>query len=146
MGCCDEETALVPKSGMRRSDFAPPDVSRRSILQGVGAVAGVLGAANPAAAQTAPLKKVTISFCSQFLCAPPYEVARGFGYFGLFTLPLTFLLPPAAGALRDAAGNYTAVMLAIIIGCGVVGVLFVAIAGIEGRRLRTMSREAAALG
>ena len=81
MGCCDEETALVPKSGMRRSDFAPPDVSRRSILQGVGAVAGVLGAANPAAAQTAPLKKVTISFCSQFLCAPPYEVARGFGYF-----------------------------------------------------------------
>jgi NitT/TauT family transport system substrate-binding protein len=81
MGCCDEETALVPKSGMRRSDFAPPDVSRRSILQGVGAVAGVLGLAGPAAAQTAPLKKITISFCSQFLCAPPYEVARGFGYF-----------------------------------------------------------------
>jgi len=74
------------------------------------------------------------------------SIARGFGYFGLFTLPLTFLLPPAAGALRDAAGNYTAVMLAIIIGCGLVGVLFVAIAGIEGRRMRTMSREAAALG
>src|SRR5262245_1716048 len=81
MGCCDEETALVPKSGMRRADFAPPDVSRRALLQGVGAAAGVLGAAGPALAQGAPLKKVTISFCSQFLCAPPYEVARAFGYF-----------------------------------------------------------------
>jgi NitT/TauT family transport system substrate-binding protein len=81
MGCCDEETALVPKSGMRRSDFQPPDVSRRSVLQGVGAAAGVLGAAGPAVAQGASLKKVTISFCSQFLCAPPYEVARAFGYF-----------------------------------------------------------------
>ena len=81
MGCCDEETALVPKSGMKRSDFAPPDVSRRSVLQGVGAAAGVLGAAAPALAQGAPLKKITISFCSQFLCAPPYEVARAFGYF-----------------------------------------------------------------
>ena len=81
MGCCDEELALVPKSGMRRSDFAQPDVSRRSILQGVGAVAGVLGSAGPAATQSPPLKKITISFCSQFLCAPPYEVARAFGYF-----------------------------------------------------------------
>jgi NitT/TauT family transport system substrate-binding protein len=81
MGCCDEESALVPVSGMTRADFAPPDVSRRSVLQGVGAVAGVLGSAAPAMAQTAPLKKVTISFCSQFLCAPPYEVARAFGYF-----------------------------------------------------------------
>ncbi len=81
MGCCDEETALVPKSGMKRSDFAPPDVSRRSVLQGVGAAAGVIGATGPALAQGAPLKKITISFCSQFLCAPPYEVARAFGHF-----------------------------------------------------------------
>jgi len=81
MGCCDEESALVPKSGMTRADFAQPDLSRRSVLQGVGAVAGVLGSAAPALAQRAPLKKVTISFCSQFLCAPPYEVARAFGYF-----------------------------------------------------------------
>ena len=81
MGCCDEDTALVPKSGMKRSDFAQPDVSRRSVLQGVGAAAGVVGAVGPGRAQSSPLKKVTISFCSQFLCAPPYEVARGFGYF-----------------------------------------------------------------
>jgi NitT/TauT family transport system substrate-binding protein len=80
MGCCDEETALVPKSGMRRADLVSPDLSRRSVLQGVGAVAGVLSAAKPTLAQ-APLKKVTISFCSQFLCAPPYEVARAFGHF-----------------------------------------------------------------
>jgi NitT/TauT family transport system substrate-binding protein len=51
------------------------------VLQGVGAAAGVLGAAGPAMSQSAPLKKVTISFCSQFLCAPPYEVARAFGHF-----------------------------------------------------------------
>lgn len=81
MGCCDEETAYVPRSGIKSSDLAPPDVSRRSVLQGAGAVAGILGAAAPALAQRQPLKKITISFCSQFLCAPPYEVARVFGYF-----------------------------------------------------------------
>jgi NitT/TauT family transport system substrate-binding protein len=80
MGCCDEESAYVPRSGIKSSELAPPDVSRRSILQGVGAIAGALGVATPAVAQ-APRKKVTISFCSQFLCAPPYEVARVFGYF-----------------------------------------------------------------
>ena len=79
MGCCDEQTALVPQSGKRSSDFAVPDVSRRKLVQGVGAVAGVLGIAAPAVAQS--LKKITISFCSQFLCAPPYVVARTFGYF-----------------------------------------------------------------
>src|SRR5262249_23982885 len=45
-----------------------------------GALAGVLGVAAPAVSQT-PLKKVTFSFCSQFLCAPPYVVARAFGHF-----------------------------------------------------------------
>ena len=80
MGCCDENSATVPRSGMTSADFAPPDVSRRSMLKGVTALAGVLSAAAPAVAQ-APLKKVTISFCSQFLCAPPYEVARAFGHF-----------------------------------------------------------------
>jgi NitT/TauT family transport system substrate-binding protein len=79
VGCCDEQTALVPQSGKRSSDFAAPDVSRRKMVQGVGAAAGVLGVAAPAIAQS--LKKVTISFCSQFLCAPPYVVARTFGYF-----------------------------------------------------------------
>jgi NitT/TauT family transport system substrate-binding protein len=80
MGCCDEESALVPRSGVSSTDFAAPDVTRRSVLKGATAFAGVLGAAAPAASQ-APTKKVTISFCSQFLCAPPYEVARAFGHF-----------------------------------------------------------------
>src|SRR5215813_14265068 len=79
MGCCVEETALVPKSGLTRADFATPDVSRRSLIKGVTALAGALSATAPAVGQ--PLKKITISFCSQFLCAPPYEVARAFGYF-----------------------------------------------------------------
>jgi NitT/TauT family transport system substrate-binding protein len=80
MGCCDENTAFVPQSGLTSADFTPPDVSRRAVLKGATAFAGVLSAAAPAVSQT-PLKKVTFSFCSQFLCAPPYEVARAFGHF-----------------------------------------------------------------
>lgn len=80
MSCCDENTAFVPQSGLTRADLTPPDVSRRAMLKGATALAGVLGAAAPAVSQT-PLKKVTFSFCSQFLCAPPYEVARAFGHF-----------------------------------------------------------------
>lgn len=80
MGCCDENTAFVPRSGLTRADSTPPDVSRRSVLKGATAFAGVLSAATPGLSQT-PLKKVTFSFCSQFLCAPPYEVARAFGHF-----------------------------------------------------------------
>src|SRR5262245_26311396 len=79
MSCCDENSCYVPRSGISSADFAPPDVSRRAVLKGATALAGALGAAAPAVAQ--PLKKITISFCSQFLCAPPYEVAREFGHF-----------------------------------------------------------------
>src|ERR1700741_1330148 len=79
MGCCDEINTYVPRDGITSADLAPPDVSRRSVLKGATAFAGVLSAVPPAAPQ--PLKKVTISFCSQFLCAPPYEVARAFGHF-----------------------------------------------------------------
>ena len=80
MGCCDENTAFISRSGVSSADFPAPDVSRRTMLKGATALAGVLSTAAPVVAQT-PLKKVTISFCSQFLCAPPYEVARAFGHF-----------------------------------------------------------------
>ena len=80
MGCCDKNSALVPRSGITSSELTPPDVSRRSMLKGATAFAGVLSASAPALAQ-GQLKKVTLSFCSQFLCAPPYEVARAFGHF-----------------------------------------------------------------
>ncbi len=79
MGCCDETTTFAPRSGISSKDLAPPDVSRRSVIKGASAFAGALGIAAPAVAQSN--KKVTISFCSQFLCAPPYEVARAFGHF-----------------------------------------------------------------
>lgn len=62
------------------------------------------------------------------------SLPRVLGYFGLFTLPLTFLLPPAAGALRDAAGNYDAMMLAMIGCCGFVAVAFFAVAQAGARR------------
>jgi len=79
MGCCDETTTFAPRSGISSKDLAPPDVSRRSVIKGASALASALGIAAPAVAQSN--KKVTISFCSQFLCAPPYEVARAFGHF-----------------------------------------------------------------
>jgi hypothetical protein len=53
---------------------------------------------------------------------------RVLGYLGLLTLPLTFLLPPAAGALRDAAGDYDAMMLAMIGCCGFVALAFFVVA------------------
>lgn len=49
---------------------------------------------------------------------------RTIAMFGLFTLPITFCLPPAAGWLRDATGNYMSVMTIIILCCGGVAALF----------------------
>lgn len=80
MGCCDEDHAAPIRPGLTSADLAPPDVSRRSILKGIGAVAGALSAAGPAGAQTAPLKKLKLAFCSQILCIVPYEVARAHGH------------------------------------------------------------------
>jgi len=62
------------------------------------------------------------------------SLPRVLGYFGLFTLPLTFLLPPAAGALRDAAGNYDAMVLAMVGCCGFVALAFFAVAHVGARR------------
>lgn len=50
------------------------------------------------------------------------------GLFGLVTLPLTFLLPPLAGVLRDAVGGYAPVVAIIIGGCAVMTLVFFAMA------------------
>jgi len=52
------------------------------------------------------------------------NLPRALGLFGLFTLPLTFCLPPLAGVLRDVSGSYGAVAMSIIAGCVAVGALF----------------------
>jgi MFS family permease len=62
-----------------------------------------------------------------------HALGRTLGLFGVFTLPLTFLLPPGAGLLRDIAGNYSPVMLVIIAGCGMVAALFLALGRLERR-------------
>ncbi|MEC3948194.1 MFS transporter [Sphingobium sp. HWE2-09] len=50
------------------------------------------------------------------------SLPRVVGLFGLFTLPLTFCLPPLAGVLRDSAGGYGPVV-AIIVGGTALAVL-----------------------
>jgi NitT/TauT family transport system substrate-binding protein len=80
MGCCDDNPAFRSIAGKTSAELAPPDLSRRSVLKGVAALAGVVTAAGPAGAQT-NLKKITISFCSQILCAPPYVVGVSNGHF-----------------------------------------------------------------
>ncbi len=75
MSCCDENLASVPKGINSSKDVAAPDVSRRSVLKGAAAIAGVLSSAGPAAAQT-NLKPVKLAYCSQILCGVPYEVAK----------------------------------------------------------------------
>jgi NitT/TauT family transport system substrate-binding protein len=80
MGCCDDNPAFDAIAGKTSAELSPPDLSRRSVLKGVAAFAGVLSAAGPAGAQT-NLKKLTVSFCSQILCAPPYVVAVANGHF-----------------------------------------------------------------
>lgn len=62
---------------------------------------------------------------------------RAIGLWGLFTLPLTFCLPPAAGWLRDFAGSYTVMMIIIMTVCTIAAIKFFAAAGIMDRRART---------
>jgi cyanate permease len=56
------------------------------------------------------------------------SLPRVIGLFGLVTLPLTFLLPPLAGVLRDMAGGYAPVVTIIIGGCAVMALIFFAMA------------------
>ena len=61
-------------------------------------------------------------------------LARVLGLFGLYTLPLTFALPPAAGVLRDMSANYDPVIAVLIAGCGTIAVLFLVMARIAARQ------------
>ena len=51
-------------------------------------------------------------------------LARVIGLFTLCTLPMNFLLPPAAGVLRDHSVNYNPVIVAIIAVLAVIMALF----------------------
>jgi len=54
----------------------------------------------------------------------PRALPRTIALLGLCTLPLTFVLPPLAGTLHDAAGSYDPVVLAIVGCCMAVTALF----------------------
>ncbi len=54
----------------------------------------------------------------------PVNLPRALSLYGLFSLPLTFLLPPGAGLLRDLAGNYAPVILSISACCSVISLMF----------------------
>ena len=63
----------------------------------------------------------------------PVTMARAVALFGMFSVPLTFILPPAAGWLHDLAGNYRPVMAVIVCCCGAVALLFCLIGRRETR-------------
>ncbi|WP_162792448.1 MFS transporter [Novosphingobium sp. P6W] len=55
------------------------------------------------------------------------RLGKALGLFGVFALPLTFLLPPGAGLLRDQSQNYLPVMAAIVVCCGLIAVMFLSL-------------------
>ena len=118
MGCCDEDHAAPIRPGLTSADLAPPDVSRRSILKGIGAIAGALSAAGPAGAQ-APLKKLKLAFCTQILCIIPYEVARAHGHWKNHGLDVELVYARggnnAMQALVGGAVDYAATALDVAI-------------------------------
>lgn len=69
---------------------------------------------------------------------------RVIGLYALMALPFTFLLPPAAGLLRDGAGSYGPVIATIIAACAGVGAIFVIVARVgKTRRAHAAAIDAA---
>lgn len=118
MSCCDENLVNVPKSIRSSKDLAVPDVSRRSVLKGVAAVAGLVSSAGATAAQTS-LKPVKLAYCSQILCGVPYEVAKAQGYWRKEGLDVELVYTRGGGAAMQAlvggAVDYAATALDVAI-------------------------------
>jgi len=70
------------------------------------------------------------------------SLPRVVGLFGLVTLPFTFGLPPLAGVLRDASGNYSSVVIVIIACSSTTAVMFLALAKLGARRQAQIARAA----
>jgi NitT/TauT family transport system substrate-binding protein len=119
MGCCDEFHAAPVPPGLTSANLTPPDVSRRNVLKGVAAVAGVLGAVAPAPAQQKELKKLKLAFCSQILCIIPYEVARANGHWKNHGLEVELVYTRGGNAAMQAlvggAVDYAATALDVAI-------------------------------
>ena len=61
-------------------------------------------------------------------------LARVLGLFTLYTLPMNFLLPPAAGVLRDATASYEPVVGVLIAGSGAIAAMFVLLGRVMARQ------------
>jgi len=64
---------------------------------------------------------VSLFFAHEFGAA---TMSRAIALFGMFSIPFTFILPPAAGWLHDLVGDYRPVMAGIICCCVIVATLF----------------------
>ncbi|ANI79682.1 MULTISPECIES: MFS transporter [Sphingobium] len=84
---------------------------------------------------------VTLLFAHSF---GPAAMARAVALFGMFSVPLTFFLPPAAGWLHDMARDYRPVIATIVCTCSIVAMLFALIARREDRMGGVLSEEVGA--
>jgi NitT/TauT family transport system substrate-binding protein len=81
MDCCETDGFKRPIE-IREEQTLEKTVRRRSVLKGAGLFAGtaplVAGSTTRGLAKTSTIQ---LAFCSNILCAPPYEVTREAGYF-----------------------------------------------------------------
>src|SRR6516225_8701078 len=81
MDCCETDGFKRPVE-IRDKPTLEKTVRRRGVLKGTALVASavpfVAGGVKTGAAKSATIQ---LAFCSQMLCAPPYEVTRSGGYF-----------------------------------------------------------------
>lgn len=69
----------------------------------------------------------------------PATLGRAVGFLGACMLPLTFLLPPGAGLLREITGAYGAVIVVIVAITALVSLMFIALVRKERRALAAPS-------
>src|SRR6266436_5411407 len=81
MDCCETDGFKRPIE-IREKPALEKTVRRRGVLKGTALIAGaaplLASGVKPGAAKSATIQ---LAFCSNILCAPPYEVTRDGGYF-----------------------------------------------------------------
>lgn len=87
-------------------------VSRRSVLKGMAATAGLAALSGVSGQGFAAGRKVTLAFCSHLLCVVPYEVTREAGFFAAEGLDVELIYTrggsAALQALNGGAVDYAA--------------------------------------
>jgi NitT/TauT family transport system substrate-binding protein len=78
MDCCETDGFKRPAEFRAETPLAKP-VGRRGVLKGTALAAGTAPLLTGGMAKAA--KTIQLAFCSNLLCAPPFEVTRVGGYF-----------------------------------------------------------------